>query len=102
MSRPKHYWYINVKRMLGHMKKFTGSPQEIDFVKAYKKAIDETRKMPDGELRIKCIEGVLVNHTMTVISASMEVGYSERTVQGWINRFVNTVGKYDGYKDDLA
>lgn len=99
MGRPRYYWYGIVRQMVMASSKVKNerSMQSAIFTNAMNDAIDETLKLPNGELRIKAVDEVLIRKTKTIEGVAQEVHYERRTVQGWINSFVNLVGKKAGY-----
>lgn len=99
MGRPRYYWYGIVRQMIMASKKLESekSVQSAIFSNAMRDAKNETLKLPNGELRVKAVDDVLINKTKTIEGVSQEVHYEHRTVQGWINSYVNLVGKKAGY-----
>lgn len=99
MSKPRHYWYGNIRRMIMNVPEVLSERtlQATIFQRAYEDAIEETKKLPNGELRIKAVNDVLIKRTKTMEGVALEIHYDYRTVQNWINSFVNLVGKKAGY-----
>lgn len=99
MSRPKYYWYGIAKKMVTKYPDLNDdkSMQAGIFQKAIKCALDETRELPNGELRIKAIEDIYFRKIKTCEGVALEINYSPSTVHRWMNTFVNTVGKKAGY-----
>ena len=60
-------------------------------------AKEETLKLPNGHERMKAVEDILIKKTKTVEGEALELNYSWRTVQNWINSYVNMVGRKAGY-----
>ncbi len=71
--------------------------QSVIFNHALKDAFEETRKLPNGELRIKAVQDILINKTKTYDGVALELYYDRKTIQNWVNSFVNLVGKKAGY-----
>ncbi len=66
-------------------------------MKAMRDAEAETLKLPNGELRMKAVRDVLIKKTKTYEGVALEVNYNWRTVQNWVNKYINLVGKKAGY-----
>lgn len=98
MSRPKYYWNGIVKSMIKQYP-YTNSTatQELVYKAAIDKAIEETRKLPNGEERLQAIQRVYFDKVLTLNGAAMELHYSCRTIQTWLNSFVTLVGRKVGY-----
>lgn len=99
MGRPRYYWYGIVRQMIMATDKVKDerSMQSAIFTNAMNDAMEETLKLPNGKLRVKAVGEVLIKKTKTIEGVAQEVHYEHRTVQGWINSFVNLVGKKAGY-----
>ena len=99
MSKPKHYWYGFVKNnIIGRLSKLdTTLELENSFVLATARAIDKTQELNNPEDRLEAIKAICINKTDTVESLSMRKYWSERTVRGWTNDFVNMVGEEAGF-----
>ena len=99
MSKPRYYWNGIVKKMVMRYPKLNDekSSQAGIFVKSIEKSIEETKNLPNGELRVQAIEDVYFNQTKTVNGVALEMNYSWRTIQNWLNSFVNLVGKNAGF-----
>ena len=92
MSRPRHYWYGIVRKMINMYPKLKGkdTPQAISLVEAYEKELSAA-----GD-KAYAIEEILIkrNHQVGV---AIKLGYSETTVKRWISDFIFKVGKDMGY-----
>lgn len=98
MSRPRHYWYSFVKKMIMSPEIWEDkSLQAAVFRNAIKDATDETLAFPDGELRMKAVNEILIQKIRTYEGVGQEMNYDARTIQRWINCYVNLVGKKAGY-----
>lgn len=99
MSRPTYYWHGMVKRMIMRYPKLKEekSIQSGIFVKAIEKAIRETEKLNNGDCRLKAVQMVCFDKTMTVDGVAEELHYSWRTVQNWMNDYIKRVGKNAGF-----
>lgn len=96
MSKTKYMWYYFVRKMIvvGYYK------QDSDFARrlaaAMQEANEETAKLPNGELRMLAIDEVLIRNIKTYNGVGYELNYDARTIQEWINSYVNLVGKKAG------
>lgn len=98
MSRPKHYYYGNVKKLIMMSNELPENRIQTAFIKmAIKDATEETLKLPNGEDRMKAVNDVLIKKIRTIEGEALELHYSWRTVQNWINSFINMVGRNAGY-----
>lgn len=99
MSRPRHYWYGIVKKMVMQYPelKNDGSKQAAEYVEAINKCLEDTRQMDEGENRLKAIDMVYFKKTETKIGAANILHYSDRTITRWLNSFVNAVGRQVGF-----
>lgn len=99
LSRPRYYWYSNVKRMVNSYKKITNDNSYMAkrYDKAINKALEEVGALDNGEDRIKAIYMVYINQTHTPAGAASKLNYSERTIFRWLNNFIHSVGKNVGF-----
>lgn len=99
MSRPKYYWYGIVKKMV--MKypqlKVEKSLQASIYVVAIEKALEETKETENAKEKLEIIQKVLFDKRKTTAGAALDINYSERTAQRWINSFINLCGKNVGF-----
>lgn len=98
MSRPKHEWYGFIRMKISRYKSETEKTmQNAIFSNAIADAMEETAKLPNGDLRLKAVSEILIRKTKTYEGMAQELHYDYRTIQNWINSFVNLVGKKAGY-----
>ena len=99
MSRPRHRWYGYIKNSIEHLPQSSpeDSIQDAIFFHAFNDAVAETQKLPNGDLRIEVIQNVLVKRITTIEGEALRLHYSDRTIYGWVNAFVNLVGIKAGY-----
>lgn len=98
MSKPRYYWYNTVKGLIKKSKYVTDiSLQSTILNTAMLQAEIETRKLPNGDLRMYAVRELLIDQNSTIERVCDEVNYQERTVQSWISSYVNMVGKKAGY-----
>lgn len=99
MSRPKYYWYGIVKKMIMNYSQIKNekSIQTSIFVNAIERALEETKSMENGNLRIEAVNKVLFEKKKTVGGVAMDIHYSERTVVGWTSDFIKLCGKNAGF-----
>ena len=98
MSRPKYYWYGIANKMVNRYHKLNKSkPMEREFKNAIDRQLLVTLDSDEGKEKVKVIESVCLDHRITYKEAADEMNWSERKIQGWINEFVNAVGKRVGF-----
>lgn len=98
MSRPKYYWYGIANKMVNRYYKLnTSKPMENKFKNAIERQILETIDSDEGLEKVKVIETVCFEHKMNYKEAAEHMNWSERKIQGWINEFINAVGKRVGF-----
>ncbi len=71
--------------------------QEQKEFDAVRKAIEHTRMMKDGAIRMKIIDLTLWKRYTTIAGAAMRLGISERTAQRYRWQFVILVGHKYGF-----
>lgn len=96
--RPKHYWYGIVKKQIMMNKVADKSKlQTLIIENAIQEANKETKRLPNGELRLKAVNDILIIQRCTYDGVALEMHYSEKTIKNWINSYVNLVGRKAGY-----
>lgn len=95
---PRYYWYGIVWKMVQKYP-YGENPtaRELQYMRVINDAIIELSEMPDGEARFKAVHEVLIRKTKTINGAAQEVNYSRRTVQRWLNAFIDRVGHGVGF-----
>ena len=96
----KEYWKPAVIDMIRHYSTIQGEDtiQANIFASAIKKALKDAESLPDGGLRVQAVKMYYIDNTHKIDGIAMEVNASPRTVQRWLNSFVNAVGVNAGYK----
>ncbi len=99
MSRPRYYWNNIVKKMITRypVLRNESSIQAGLYIWAIESALKETEQLTNGQQRIKAIEDVYFKKTKTCEGVALELNFSNRTVQYWLNDFVNLVGAKAGF-----
>jgi len=98
MSRPKFYWYDITKKMIMRYPNLDGDiPLEAQFLKAIESTMEEVEEKVDSVERKKAFNMLLFKKTHTTSGAALKLHYSERTIQYWVNDFVNEVGRKAGF-----
>lgn len=99
MSRPGHYWYPIVRRMTMRYYELedAANEQEQRFYKAITAAFASLDRETYPDERKKAVTAVLLRHRMTITGAAYQLNFSERTVQRWINAFIQDVGRRAGF-----
>lgn len=93
MSKPNKYYYSVAKKLIMLSRDLPEDKLIPAMVKlAMKDTNQETLKLPDGELRMRAVDDVLIKQLYTIDGEAYRIGYSERTVQGWISSYVNLFG----------
>lgn len=96
--KPKYWWYGIVKKQIMMYKKSPADTLQAGILeKAMRDANRETKKLPNGDLRLKAVNDVLIEQKRTYDGVSMELNYSERVIRNWVNSYINLVGKKAGY-----
>lgn len=100
MSKPHYYWNHIVKKMISRypILKNETSIQAGIYIWAIESAIKETEELSNGAQRIKAIEDVYFKKTKTCEGVALELNFSSRTIQYWLNDFVNLVGLKAGFQ----
>lgn len=99
MSRPRYDWYGSVKGfiMRYYQKGDSSTEMKRKIIKNCNDVLQETEQMDQGNDRIKAINMILLSKTHTIDGVSLELHYSRRTVQRWISKYVEEVGKRSGF-----
>lgn len=96
--KAKNPWYSEIKRRIGEGRwKKPVTFQDYVLMKAVLEARLETEHLPNGELRLQAIEEILIKKSKNYQAFARDNYYDSRTVQRWINSYVNLVGKKAGY-----
>lgn len=97
VSRPKYYWYGISRKMINRYPKLNKArPMEKKFKEAIDRQMLTMLDTDEGQEKVKVIQAVCFEHRAAEEIAE-ETFYSERTIQRWINDFVNSVGKRVGF-----
>lgn len=97
-SRYKYYWYgIVVKMIQQYPLSDEKSMQAAQFRQAIANVMEDTKKLPNGEDRLKAVQLVYIQRTDTVEGAAQKLYTSTRTVQRWLSAFVYAVGRAVGF-----
>lgn len=99
MSRPKYWWYGQVRKAIMSYDTLSRDESEMSkrFVEAIDEALAETKALPNGEERIRAVEDILIKQIRTIEGEEGELYYSWRTIQNWLNAFINLVGRKVGF-----
>jgi len=98
-SRYSNYWYGIVLKMIKQYPEIKSdtSLQAYIFVRAIEKALQETKQLPDGELRVKSMEMIYFTEAVTIDGAAQRVNVSRGTMLRWSQSFVRMVARNAGY-----
>lgn len=98
MSRPKHYWYGIVQKMVYRYPRLSeDNEQERQYKTAIDAALEQIEAEENGAEKIRAIRMVCFERRYTLDGAAQKLHYSHNTIQRWINRFINQVGKNAGF-----
>ena len=99
MSKPRYYWYGIVKKMIMRypQMKNDAADMELQYIKAIEETLEETKELDQAELRLKAIELILFKKTMTTEGVAQKIFYERRTIDRWLSKFINDVGRKVGY-----
>lgn len=99
MSRPRYWWYGDVKRWIMRYPKLKDEKSNMAkrYVKAIEKAMSDLQETEDADLKLKSIELVLIKKTHTVDGVADIIYCSPAKIQRWISKFVYDVGRKAGY-----
>ena len=89
MSKTRYGWWPYVKSMMNRYPEKTNE----DETKAVDTAVDETRRLLDGDDRMKVIYMVFFNKTHTLQGAALNVPCSYETAKRWTQQFIRLVAK---------
>lgn len=65
-------------------------------LEAVRQAIEETRSLPNGEMRLEMVRLIFWKRTHTLEGAAMELHWSARKLVEWHGEFIRCVAKYFG------
>lgn len=98
MGKPNDYYYSVIKKWILVKDELPDNRlQTAIFNNAFNDAIEETKKLPNGDLRLKAIDEVLIRKTKTYVGVAQDINYDWRTVQNWITSFIKLVGRKAGF-----
>ena len=90
MSYERYPWWSYIKQICKRYPQGVITDAERAAVAA---AVEETKKLPDGENRIRLIIMVLWKQTHTIMGASMKLYISEGTAKIWHRQFIYLVAE---------
>lgn len=97
MSNPKYYWYEIVKKMVYRYPRLNDSEQAQRYKQAIEEALEQIKAEENGDEKIRAIELVCFEKRYTLDGAAYKMHYHRNTIQRWITKFINTVGKNAGF-----
>lgn len=97
---PRHWWYTDVKRAIMHLSKYRDKtePEYVRYKEAISLALKDVEQTRNAAERLQAIDEILFKQTKTIDGVAMDMNYSRRIVQYWINDFINSVGEHKGYE----
>lgn len=84
-------WWGYAKSMVRRFGDLQASEKEKSAVEA---AVQVTERLADGEMRMKLIEYVFWERTLTLAGAAQRLHISESTARKWHGEFIREVGKH--------
>lgn len=101
MSRPRSWWYGCVRKAVMHFPKYKTrtEPEYVQYTDAINKALKDVQNMDNAADRLQAIDDILFKQIKTFDGVAMDMNYSPKTIQYWINDFINSVGEYKGYEN---
>lgn len=103
MSRPRYWWYYNVKQITTRSLRGQISSDTMagSFVNTCVKAVYErTREREDGDRRCRAVDMAMVKGRYRISGVAMRLHVSERVVVQYISDFVYDVAKEMGFYSD--
>lgn len=97
MSNPKYYWYGIVKKMVYRYPRLSDSDQDQAYKAAIEAALEQIKAEENGAEKIQAIQLVCFEKRYTLDGAAYKMHYGRNTIQRWITKFINTVGKKAGF-----
>lgn len=97
MSKPREYYYWDIKKWLGDIDRLPNRERVQDLRRAVEEVNSETLKKNNGQLRMKAVKAILFDKRSTYIGMAQELDYDWRTIQNWVTAYINQVGKKAGF-----
>lgn len=97
MSRPREYYYWDIKRWLMMADRLPQRKRTKELLQAVAEVNEETLNMPNGNARMKAIKAIIFEQRATYKGMGLELNYDWRTVQNWVTAYINQVGRKAGY-----
>lgn len=97
MNRSRYIWWSYVKTVIRRYAVSPDALSESEYA-AVRRAVEFTRSLPDGELRLRLIRLVLWNRTHTVAGAALVLYISGSTAQDWHAQFIKSAAVCMGLK----
>lgn len=99
MGCQKYYWYAHVRKTIEKYPKGidTGTPRGKSDYEAVRQTLDETRKMEDGEARIRLVGIICWERHYTMDAVARRLCVSTRTAERWWRQFVYATARKMGY-----
>lgn len=92
MSKPRYRWWGYVKAMLRAYPQGVTAEERV----AIEASIEETRRLVDGEDRLKIVDLVFFKETHTLAGSAVQVPCSIDTAQKYHADFIRLVGEKRG------
>lgn len=97
-SKYRHYWYPHIITLLyNYPNNLENTPKGNEAKEAIYKAIEETLKSKDGEMKVKAIKMLYFDKTYTAEGVAQNLYISRRTLDYWKSDFIELVGRNMNY-----
>ncbi|MBQ2277769.1 MAG: hypothetical protein II333_04290 [Clostridia bacterium] len=97
MNRPRYIWWRYIKTVIRRYADCPDVLSDSEF-SAVQRAVEFTRVLPDGDLRMRLVRLVLWDRTHTVAGAALVLYISESTAQDWHAQFIKSAAVCMGLK----
>lgn len=89
MSKPRYTWRGYAKSMIARYPEKVNENEK----QAVEKAIEKTKAMKNGDVRLEVVELVLMKGTHTIAGAALKCYCGERTAYNYHRDFIDEVGR---------
>ena len=104
MSKPRQIWWSYAKNMIRmypqlqeqYIQGKRMDPGTLREYHAVRKAMEQTAELPNGAVRLKVVELVLIKGTHNIAGAAIKTHCSEKTAKNYHSDFIRLVGKFRG------
>lgn len=100
MSKPRYWWYYNIKQIASRslMGQIASESMAGCFINScVKSAYERTRKRKDGKRRCQAVDMLLKQSCYSIGGVAMQLHVAERVVVRYISEFVYDVAEEMGF-----